>query len=377
MKTSKTVKAAVLIAAAVFTAGSPLAMFSGAFSAPSIIAYADDYQKDGLTFELFDDHAEVSGSDYTATSADIPASVEGLPVTAIKDYAFNGSAIESVKIPDSVKTIGNWTFSMCTNLKAVTLPDSIEYIGIKAFELCSSLSEVEFPDHLVEISNHVFADTPWLKAQQEKNDLVIINGALIDADKSKGDVVIPSDVKYISAGAFQRNENITSVVVPSGVSVINDSTFFYCKNLKSATLPNVKSIGIMAFDGCESLSELKLSGKLETISDYAFSDIPGSATITFYGSKDAWEKVTKPENDEFLSKAKMIFDESAQPDVDEEVAGDVNMDGQFNVSDLVAFQKWLLADPTAELKNWKAADMCNDKILDVFDLCAMRKALTK
>lgn len=219
MKTSKTVKAAVLIAAAVFTAGSPLAMFSGAFSAPSIIAYADDYQKDGLTFELFDDHAEVSGSDYTATSADIPASVEGLPVTAIKDYAFNGSAIESVKIPDSVKTIGNWTFSMCTNLKAVTLPDSIEYIGIKAFELCSSLSEVEFPDHLVEISNHVFADTPWLKAQQEKNDLVIINGALIDADKSKGDVVIPSDVKYISAGAFQRNENITSVVVPSGVPV--------------------------------------------------------------------------------------------------------------------------------------------------------------
>ena len=34
--------------------------------------------------------------------------------------------------------------------------------------------------------------------------------------------------------------------------------------------------------------------------------------------------------------------------------GDVNNDGEFNVADVVMLQKWLLAVPNVELKNWKA-----------------------
>ena len=59
------------------------------------------------------------------------------------------------------------------------------------------------------------------------------------------------------------------------------------------------------------------------------------------------------------------------------VAGDVNADGSFNVSDLVLIQKWLLAVPDTELKSPKAGDLCEDGILDVFDLCVMRKMLIK
>ena len=59
----------------------------------------------------------------------------------------------------------------------------------------------------------------------------------------------------------------------------------------------------------------------------------------------------------------------------ESVRGDVNADGEFNVSDLVLLQKWLLAVPNTKLADWKAADLCNDDRLDVFDLCLMRKAL--
>lgn len=59
----------------------------------------------------------------------------------------------------------------------------------------------------------------------------------------------------------------------------------------------------------------------------------------------------------------------------ESVRGDVNADGEFNVSDLVLLQKWLLAVPDTKLADWKAADLCNDDRLDVFDLCFMRKEL--
>ena len=58
-----------------------------------------------------------------------------------------------------------------------------------------------------------------------------------------------------------------------------------------------------------------------------------------------------------------------------EVACDVNMDGSFNVADVVLLQKWLLAVPDTHLPNWKAADLYEDDKLNVFDLCLMKRAL--
>lgn len=56
-------------------------------------------------------------------------------------------------------------------------------------------------------------------------------------------------------------------------------------------------------------------------------------------------------------------------------SGDVNDDGEFNVSDVVLLQKWLLAVPDTHLANWKAVDFCNDNKLNVFDLCLMKREL--
>lgn len=57
------------------------------------------------------------------------------------------------------------------------------------------------------------------------------------------------------------------------------------------------------------------------------------------------------------------------------IKGDVNMDGELNVADVVLLQKWLLAVPNTHLANWKAADLCEDGRLDVFDLCLMKRLL--
>ncbi len=59
----------------------------------------------------------------------------------------------------------------------------------------------------------------------------------------------------------------------------------------------------------------------------------------------------------------------------ETVAGDVNKDGVFDVSDIVLLQKWLLAVPDTHLADWKAADLYQDDRLDVFDLCMMKRKL--
>ncbi|HPY85212.1 MAG TPA: carbohydrate-binding protein [Ruminococcus flavefaciens] len=61
--------------------------------------------------------------------------------------------------------------------------------------------------------------------------------------------------------------------------------------------------------------------------------------------------------------------------VNNTVIGDCNADGKFNIADIVTLQKWLLAVPDVELKDWQAADLCKDGKIDAFDLCMMRRSL--
>ena len=63
-------------------------------------------------------------------------------------------------------------------------------------------------------------------------------------------------------------------------------------------------------------------------------------------------------------------------DVPQLKAGDLNGDGEVSVADAVCLQKWLLGEPDSELKNWKAADLCKDDVIDVYDMVMLRKLLT-
>ncbi|MBR0511323.1 MAG: glycoside hydrolase family 9 protein [Ruminococcus sp.] len=58
-------------------------------------------------------------------------------------------------------------------------------------------------------------------------------------------------------------------------------------------------------------------------------------------------------------------------------SGDVDASGEFNISDVVIFQKWLLGYKNYPIADWKAADFCADGKLDIFDLTHMKKELVK
>ena len=63
------------------------------------------------------------------------------------------------------------------------------------------------------------------------------------------------------------------------------------------------------------------------------------------------------------------------------VDADVNGDGEFGVSDLVATANYILqrenTSDDVKFINWKAADLCEDNVIDSFDLVLMRKRLVK
>lgn len=64
-------------------------------------------------------------------------------------------------------------------------------------------------------------------------------------------------------------------------------------------------------------------------------------------------------------------------DNDYSMPGDVNMDETVNIEDVRLLQDWLLAKPDVQLKNWKAADLCKDNMLDVFDFCMLKRMILR
>ena len=79
--------------------------------------------KSSFTYTVSNDQVTITGlSDEYLTDLVIPEKIEGLPVTAIKENAFNGcSQITSITVPNSVTSIGNGAFKG-TNPTKVVLP---------------------------------------------------------------------------------------------------------------------------------------------------------------------------------------------------------------------------------------------------------------
>lgn len=68
---------------------------------------------------------------------------------------------------------------------------------------------------------------------------------------------------------------------------------------------------------------------------------------------------------------KFIFEPAAA----ETIRGDVNADGQFTVADVVMMQKWIIC--AGNITDWKAGDLCEDNIINAFDLVLMKKEIIK
>ena len=78
----------------------------------------------------------------TAESVIIPDKIDDMPVTEILPYVFFESQITSIKLPDSLETIGECAFMFCENLKNVEIPESVKYICENAFNSCTAAESI-------------------------------------------------------------------------------------------------------------------------------------------------------------------------------------------------------------------------------------------
>ena len=224
-------------------------------------------------------------------------------ITEIGSHTFAGcSSLKEITIPGKAVSIGDYAFENCTALKKIKIPNSVTSIGSYAFSNCSKLTDISLSQKLKEIKDGAFYNTAWYKEQSKKGAMLISNGILFDAMKSKGKVTVPKGVTEIGKRAFY-NSSVTEIVLPKGVKKlgegalsvkslskvtlpeglieIGDSAFSETKLVKIKIPESVTLIGFHAFSHCSSLKSVTIPEGVKTVGGWAFANCTSLQEISF------------------------------------------------------------------------------------------------
>ena len=156
-------------------------------------------------------------------------------VISVHSFAFYNFSIKSIKLPDSIQTIGRHAFDICYIKEDLILPLQLENIFDWTFS-SNSFESLYINKSLKFIANGAFAHNPKLKQiiVDERNQYFKIDkfGVLYDssfrilyqAPTNLSEYIIPPTVHEIRATAFMKT-NFSQIIIPSSVKILNKEIF--------------------------------------------------------------------------------------------------------------------------------------------------------
>ena len=100
----------------------------------------------GYTIEKLDDTScAITGVYLTDSILDVPASIDGLAVTKIGQYAFNDLPAVEINLPDTVTDVAMCAIANCNNLTTIRFGSCLKTFGVFGVTSCPSLTELVFP----------------------------------------------------------------------------------------------------------------------------------------------------------------------------------------------------------------------------------------
>lgn len=147
-------------------------------------------------------------------------------------------SIQTVKLPNTLKTIGDLFFFCCEGLVSVDIPSSVEWIGSEVFSGCVNLTHIGGIEHLKNIGYAAFENT-----------------------KLEGDIKLNNKLKCLGERAFSGSKISSIDFNHCVINAIGNNTFSRCRNLERVLgLGNkTKAIGKFAFMDCARLKELEIA----------------------------------------------------------------------------------------------------------------------
>ena len=209
------------------------------------------------------------------------------PMFYSHNFYINDQEIKDLVIPNSVTSIGQYTFAYCSSLTSVTIPNSVTSIGNGAFLRCSFIKD-KFKNQSTldgEANNYWGAHI----ADVEINGLLIRNDTVVGCRPSVTMVIFPDYITCIREFAFYNCSSLTSVTIPNSVTSIERYAFSGCSSLTSVTIGNsVTSIGDYAFRNCSSLASVTIPNSVTSIGNYAFSKCSSLTKTNYTGDVAGW-----------------------------------------------------------------------------------------
>ena len=188
----------------------------------------------------------------------IPAEIDGLPVTAIGENAFeNCYEVESVVLPDTITLIDAEAFFECQRITSLEIPDSVTTIGYRAFESLMSLTSLTIPAGVSSIGARAFCglDCP-ITVNPDNPYFCALDGVLYSKD-----MTTLKQATCAGSGSF---------TVPAGVTVIDEGAFTFTYYEEVLLPETLTTIGEWAFGGVHKLNSLSVPSSVTSIGSGAF-----------------------------------------------------------------------------------------------------------
>lgn len=170
-------------------------------------------------------------------------------VTELSEKAFDEADITSLALPSSIKKLGYWSISFCTELKKVNVPASVEEIAEGTFRFCTGITDFTF--------------------EEGNNHFIMESDMLMTADKKR----------LIHLFYAEDEDKTLNVTLPSTITAI-DEYALACRSVKEIKLhEGVEKIGQYAFSFAL-LSSIEIPASVTFLGEAFVSWIPGLKKIT-------------------------------------------------------------------------------------------------
>ena len=225
-----------------------------------------DYIDGGSSPLYYAEHLYIDGKE--VTDLKIPDTV-----TSIGNYSFyNFRGLTKVTIPASVTSIGDEAFLRCTGLTEVIIGNSVTSIGKSAFRSCIALTSLNIPNSVTSIGENAFAGCSGVSEINIPTSVTEIKKKTFESCSGLTDINIPNSVTSIGAQAFYGCIGLTKVTIPESVTSLDNNIFEKCSNLSEVSIgKSVTTIGENAFKGCENLTKAEFAS-IESLCGIDFKD---------------------------------------------------------------------------------------------------------
>lgn len=233
---------------------------------------ASRYYVDAIGYNAFKDCKRLTSVSFHSRSE----------LKIIGEYAFAGTGITSINVPETVEFIGNYAFRGCSSLSSIVIPKGVTSISEGAFMNVTALSSVSLNEGLKTIGENAFNGSGF--------ESIFLPSTIVSIGADAFNVLKLCNVNISNLNAwcnidfgnakanplyygslYLNGNEITDLIIPEDVMEIKDYAF-YNGNFSSVTFTDrLRTIGSHAFDGKNAFPGLIIPGSVISIGEKAFS----------------------------------------------------------------------------------------------------------